>query len=289
MTEYITQDLADDLLAQIKVYLDSKVEPAVEAEPDNIGGIKVGDTVRVLKDGAWWATVSKGDTFKVIGLTHSAYDPHVTVERENGSTWVFRPGIDVELAKPTFAVGDRVVVKKPYSGVTAFGTIEDTEYMTDFIKVRYDCTGGFDHFREADIESLDERPVPSFAVGDRVLVEKQWSAGTIAFGTISRIDVPCCGNDEYKVNYDDGDYDYYGESALESLDEREPVRLTKGEEPEVGEQLVFVENYAGYKPGDLATVQSVDSPAYAGDPVLVTVSTPDGFGTSAFPTRFGRL
>lgn len=291
MTEYITQDLADDLLAQIKVYIDSKVEPVVEAKPDNVGGIKVGDRVRILEDGAWYASVSKGDTFTVKELVPEGYsEPHVIVAGDD--EWAFRPGIDIELAPvPAFVAGDRVLVNKPYNGVTAFGTIEDTGYeYAGRLAVRYDCTGGYDLFDEADIESLDERSVPEFAVGDRVLVTKPYtSEETVALGTIKRIDVPCCGNDEFKVGYDDGDYDYFGESQLESLDEREPVRLGRDERPEIGEQLVFVENYSGYKPGDLATVKSVNPSLYAGDCPLIFVSTADGFGTSAYPTRFGRL
>lgn len=60
--------------------------------------IKVGDTVRVLEDGAEFAEVKRGDTFKVARV-RSGRQPYV-VDDKNGGFWYFGPESVAKVAPP---------------------------------------------------------------------------------------------------------------------------------------------------------------------------------------------
>lgn len=136
------------------------VDPAEEAEEQERADFPfpVGTRVRVLEDGAWLASVSKGDTAEVIEIitNNPFHGTYCQVCMDNGDTWYFR-ATDIEAVEAAeWAEGDRVLCNG------AAGTIEWVMAHKccgdDEVCVKLD-DGGWDYVGEddEDLESLDER------------------------------------------------------------------------------------------------------------------------------------
>lgn len=132
---------------------------------------------------------------------------------------------------------------------------------------------------------LEPAPELQWAVGDRVLVND-------TDGTIARIDDPCCGCDEVRVNFDDGGYSYFGFDDLESLDENnlDPVPVNAGS-VRVGDNLI-VATKMGDKGADVAVGEKVTvfdvEIGFDGRGELLRTKTADGRLISQYAARFAR-
>ena len=196
MSETITKGQADFIAAILKDALGGRVEELLAeiTEPKRhteLAGFKVGDRVRVLEDGAFCASVKKGDVGTVAGFTdNNFYGPLLIVEVD-GITWHFRAEgehIDVEPFK--FKTGDRVRVTTEalqWRNGRAYpreaekghiGTVESDEGAVGWRDGRFDVRWDHSGCRSvADASGLelvtdgsDTLPKPSIQVGNVVEV-----------------------------------------------------------------------------------------------------------------------
>lgn len=206
---------------------------------------------------------------------------------------------DLEALRPQnpFKVGDRVRILEDNAYFTTRVSKGDTAVVTEVLnedQVYASMEKNTDewYFRVGiDIEAA---PAPEWAVGDRVVANG-------IFGTITDIDAVCCGTDEITVTLDepdsngyehayfglDGESDEEPDTYLESLDERELVKLSRYTDTVlVGDELILADplgdGYSPIKVGEKVTVTGISW----GN--LVSAETADGRKTTRYSSRFAR-